>query len=65
MALTGNLTSCHTAPRDLELFATWTCGSDLELATAMIAAGVTSPADFTKTTQLFFDFAVTNRFLLN
>ena len=41
----GNMTSCYTAPRDLELFAKWTCGGDLDVASAMVKAGVTSPAD--------------------
>ena len=41
----GNLQTCYTAPRDLELFAKWTCGGGLDLASAMLAAGVTSPAD--------------------
>ena len=35
----GNLKSCYTKPRDLELFAKWTCGGDLDLASAMIEPG--------------------------
>ena len=44
----GNLQTYYTAPRDLELFTKWACGGDHHLASAMLEAGVSHPADVNK-----------------
>ena len=44
----GNLQTCYTTPRDLELFAKWACGGDLTLASEMIETGVSNPESVNK-----------------